>query len=476
MIRDQRVEYLTTIFLLLAASALLVYAVFRAITIPLTHDEAITVSFFVPQSISDIVGYDESYGMPNNHIANTLFIKLSTAVFGSSPFSVRLPNLLAFAAFLYAGIRLLRSMSSVWLRIGGFVLLTCNPYTFDFFCLARGYGIANAFMLLSLWMFYRWFRQPDAKKSVLLLFYAMLMVLANFATVHLFLGIAGAVALINLKNRAAGERFSFLKATAIPFASTVLLACTLYKAFRCIHEWKQAIGGTTGFWSDCILELASSSLYGAPGAYTIMQLAPYVLFVLLAGIAVISYSAWRKNGLTFLHCLCFLLVITAALFQLQHLLLGSDFPVVRSMQFFYPLFVLTVLFSLDSIRQQRVAVTIFLIATATPAALHFINISNPRYVLEWRYDAMNRQVLTDLSRLAAAKSTPFDVKTTWIFAPGLNYEREFQNLGSVLPFDREGIARTADYYYVTREDSATLANEGKKVIFYYPVSGTSLMK
>ena len=70
----------------------------------LTHDEALTFARYVPYPIWQIVKYDMPHLDPNNHILNTLLTKLSTSVFGTQEWALRLPNSLAFLVYLLIAI------------------------------------------------------------------------------------------------------------------------------------------------------------------------------------------------------------------------------------------------------------------------------------------------------------------------------------------------------------------------------------
>jgi hypothetical protein len=83
----------------------------------------------------------------NNHVLNSVLIRLSTTVFGFSPFTIRLPALcgacLYISACLYITRLLGRRLLQQWPL---FVCLVFNPFVADYLVAARGYGLALAFL------------------------------------------------------------------------------------------------------------------------------------------------------------------------------------------------------------------------------------------------------------------------------------------------------------------------------------------
>ena len=123
----------------LSAVALVVY---RAAAFPVTHDEAFTYNAFLAGPWSDVLR-----GHSNNHALFTWLAKASVTTFGPSAFAVRLPTVLAAAAYVAA------AASIAARRFAGvagpvvMALLTFNPLVLDYLTAARGYGLALALLL-----------------------------------------------------------------------------------------------------------------------------------------------------------------------------------------------------------------------------------------------------------------------------------------------------------------------------------------
>ena len=135
-----------------------------------------------------------NFNVANNHLVNTLLAKLSSVLAGSSEFVLRLPNLLAYAAyFLFSFLILHRVIKKKLLVLPGCLLLSLNPYVLDFFSLCRGYGLSLAFMTASLFFFFAFVNSPsDRSRGLRLsLVTALLAVMCNFSLLNVYLSLVG---------------------------------------------------------------------------------------------------------------------------------------------------------------------------------------------------------------------------------------------------------------------------------------------
>jgi len=87
----------------------------------------------------------------NNHVLNSLLMRLSTSLLGVSNFSLRLPAVLGAALYITAAYVLVRLMTrSLPLAWGLLVCLVSNPFVMDYLVAARGYSLALAFLMAAL--------------------------------------------------------------------------------------------------------------------------------------------------------------------------------------------------------------------------------------------------------------------------------------------------------------------------------------
>ena len=142
----------------IAGFFLLAYSTTRAISVPMTIDEATTFLVYVQVPIKDVLINNPVN--TNNHFLNTLLIRLSTWILGDSDFSVRLPALIGHLFYIVFSLKLIRAITNnTIVIICGIALLHFNPYFMDFFGLARGYSLSWGLMMGSMFYFYSYVKE-----------------------------------------------------------------------------------------------------------------------------------------------------------------------------------------------------------------------------------------------------------------------------------------------------------------------------
>jgi uncharacterized membrane protein len=141
--------------------ALAAVSVVRAMTQSVTPGEAWNyVRYIAPPWAESLSRFDV-----NNHVLNTLFVRISTSRFHLTELSMRLPSLLAGVLYLCIVYRLARR----WFGDGAGLLavvglLTLNPVVMDAMSEARGYGMALALWLLALELILQCTQRFDVRK------------------------------------------------------------------------------------------------------------------------------------------------------------------------------------------------------------------------------------------------------------------------------------------------------------------------
>jgi uncharacterized membrane protein len=159
-----------------------VWAIARAQVQSMTGDEAESYELYV-------AGGRHWTPAANNHLLNSFLESATTSVFGLSNLSVRAPALLGAAIYIVVAFCLARLVSRDWrVRIPLFAWLVFNPFIFDFFVAARGYGMATAFLMMAIalpmWCHQGWIegrRRPVTMVCALSSLALALAFAANFA-------------------------------------------------------------------------------------------------------------------------------------------------------------------------------------------------------------------------------------------------------------------------------------------------------
>jgi len=126
-----------------AALFLLLWETARAAIQSITIDEAHTYWAFVARPWP-------THWNPaaNNHVLNSMLMRLAVALFGVSHLTLRAPALLGAAVYLGSAVVLARAIAAGPVaRLALFVCLAGNPFVLDFLVAARGYSLALGFLL-----------------------------------------------------------------------------------------------------------------------------------------------------------------------------------------------------------------------------------------------------------------------------------------------------------------------------------------
>lgn len=171
------------------------YLVLRVVTVPISDDEYLTYREHVHQDVIIVLtnGNPNVYWAPNNHILNTLFLKLSFAIFGEQDWAFRVHILLAFVVCFYFMYRIISGFVASPVRQVAYLgILFLNPYLLDFFSIARGYAMSMAGWAAATYFFTRYYHEPAGRHLRNFLISLFLAIWANFSALY-FLPVFGAM-------------------------------------------------------------------------------------------------------------------------------------------------------------------------------------------------------------------------------------------------------------------------------------------
>ncbi len=132
--------------LVIMASFAFIWIVHRAIVQSITLDEADT---FLRWVAPDPPAYWEPHS--NNHVLNSMLMRVSIGLFGLSPLTMRMPALLGGLLYIFAMYRLCVLLTGgLALASALFACLVYNPFIMDYLVAARGYGLALGFLGLAI--------------------------------------------------------------------------------------------------------------------------------------------------------------------------------------------------------------------------------------------------------------------------------------------------------------------------------------
>jgi hypothetical protein len=457
------------------------YILARAIILPITHDESGTCLVFSTQSVSDIVSYAQP--IPNNHILNTLLVKLCSQLFGWHPLSVRLPNVLGFILYFCSGLAILRFLNRNLLFVmSGLVALNFNPFLLDFFSLARGYGLSISFMMASIYFGLRFIREQRPRLALAAMVLAAAAVYCNFTTIHFYLALSGLlVAVLWLKRKSNSKNNNLFSLLNIAIVS-IILAGAIYRPVIKMMETNQFVfWGSEGFYENTIKTLLVSSLYDSGHFGIPLYFFVIPIFIVLAIMLVMAVRSWKNKWLEynspFLFFL-FIFLITIAIGLAQHYLLGTPYLSGRTALSLYPLFALCLIgLAYQLILHRRRMHAIYASLILVLGFVHLLRTANFTHSYEWWYDANTTEIISWLEK-KKSPGKPVTLNTHWWFAPSFEYYRVTQKLDWLVlaPYHKEPQPEASYDYYYSISDETNILEKNYSPILYFDWKSRVLMK
>ncbi|MCK6691742.1 MAG: hypothetical protein L6Q97_06515 [Thermoanaerobaculia bacterium] len=468
-----------TILLIVIAAVYFLYLLLRAWYIPMTQDEVATCYNHVTRGIFDLMTYQRE-AVPNNHILNTLAIKLLAGIFGMGQMVARIPALAGGLLYLFGAGALARLLGSTgWLRLLWFVLLLGNPFMAEFFALARGYGISIALMTVAVYFAWKYLENARPKYLGVTLVFAGLSVMANFTILNVYLPLI-LLLLLNIRQQlvAAAERRKASKILAAGILILLILCALPVYRMQAGDELKY--WGSAGFFRETLAPLVRSSIMDHPylDGPTVPVLAKLIVVFCLTAWAVAVWRwgnrQWRMSPPDPLVFAGFLLAGTVTVNLLQNFFLDVPFLNPRTAVFLYPLFALQLIAVGELLwRQWRYKALYFAVPLLIFTLINFDNNRNIRESYEWSYDRGTFTVFDYIKKAyeTEGRTTPFTIDANWLLLNSLQFHNEF----SRPPYrqwvttpqyhgDQPPKGDTDFFYTATREDIEALRNNYEPVL------------
>ncbi len=371
------------------------YSTLRAITVSFSWDESWTYIHHVLPGIYFQQVHDQMGG--NHHLLNVWGMIFFHRLLGDSELVLRLPNLLAHVIFLYATARLAMCAPRGPTAIATFLLLNLHPYLLDFFSLARGYGSACGWMMLSLWLAFRFYAGGGRTKHLAwATMAALLAAISHVIMLTYLLAFASVLTGIGLADHFVRGRKMSLWELVLPCAGAVSgLALVLPNALAL------ARGGSLNFgcdsWWDCMMgTLGMKFLYHQPYPAPVLHVMALVLAAWAGGCLLTLSAAWRGGWLPRLRPMAFgVAVLFACLagFFIEQTFLGVPLPQSRTALFLVPLAMFPLAAGLVAWPARSSVPIVFSSMLCLPLLAHQWNSLNLAYAVEWKPSGEVRRMI-----------------------------------------------------------------------------------
>jgi len=483
----------------LISSVVFAYICFRAAFISISHDEALTYLIHVHSNWGEIF-FHPKFFPANNHLLNTVLIKIFTYLFGDSEFIIRIPALAGCALFIITSYKILRLFLKKLKLAIGLILLITNAFLVDFFSCARGYSLGLGFFWAALYCCFKRATAADEdslKYNILAVAALTLAVLSNMIFINIYLAVTSALIFLELRMILFGSWQTFLRCArqftariVLPMVISGFCLCAIYNptALRLIQADSFGTAGQSGFWQDTIGSLVKCILqdknYAIPAlAFSVKA---FIIIVLLASLAAITYSAVKKKNfpaMRYLFPTGFVFIFIVIAVNLEAIFFKIGYPRDRAAIYVIPLFLLLLLllwhtFELISPNILFRPVNALFYCCALLMIAHNLGSANLDNFYLWKYDAKTKAAVGLIAHAIAERQQGlgrrYRTGINWLFEPSMNYYI-FVNKTKQIEFTtRAGPEGVYDFYYILDTDKPAMEKYNLKVIKVFDLSKTYL--
>lgn len=318
----------------------------RSYLVPFNHDETATFFFFIQSG--NYMPFHSAVDA-NNHVLNSFLGNICFHLFGSSPFALRIPNLIGLVILIFATYKISKHLN----QIGSKLLLTAtfllSYHWLTFFGACRGYGLSLALLIMGTALMLEFISNVDNRHKFLwsLLFF-QLAISSNLILIIVVLLLSGIMFIIQISNK------KLLNPIVIGAWLLHFAAIYYWLSFSFYLQEGGALyyGAGDSYWSVTFVTLIQLLVgtYSALVKWIVVGLVVIVagLFVFLNKTSLLKIKQLVK--LPDFSILFFIIFLSLVLgFYLMNKLFDVNFPEDRTGLFFYVFFALWLCFTIDKL-------------------------------------------------------------------------------------------------------------------------------
>lgn len=368
-----------------------IFLVIRAIYVPLVHDEIATFYYFVQSGkVSPFLTNSDT----NNHFLNSALTWIFYTLFGPSPISLRLSNLIFIPLFFYFLFKITNHLQSRIFRYVLFLSLAFTLHFVEYLALSRGYGISMAFLTGSICYLLEGLVQKRNRYLILSLLCIFIASLANLALINTYALLLVFISMMLIIN----NKKNILRVISILVISgfmpiSIILAQILY-----IKSKNGLIAGApVNFWKTTITSL-TAYLFETSFPSGSLIAAGFLSIILITSLIALYKLGKPENVLTSKAFLFFyLLAGNISIILALGIFLGVNYPDDRIGLYLYPLAICSLVFILDYLlisKKWRIAVAVpFLIIP-----VHFFIYINTTYSIWYKVDVIPQRFYDEVMK------------------------------------------------------------------------------
>lgn len=240
--------------------------------VPITQDESISLFEFILDFPDRIFLFQSA----NNHLLNTLLASILIEFFGESLFCLRLPNVVSFLLFAYSIYKLLENRPLIQKWLGLVSLLFCLNL-FEYFGLARGYGISIALLSFHIYSFSQYYKSLRLKWLLFAMISILMASTASFVLIPQSFLSFGLLLIFSIRQKS----LNLISVSAF-LVYLLILFWEINVAFSLNSAGEIYLGGRGEFFNDFVWVLLNYVRFKFGNSLFQTVFACYIGFILIA--------------------------------------------------------------------------------------------------------------------------------------------------------------------------------------------------
>lgn len=432
------------------------YVLYRAIILSITYDE-VWLHYLASQSAKDIMFNPSNFNSANNHILNSLLVKVCMNIDDKTIWLIRIPNVLSFILYYVSTVLIFKQLSNNKLiQLSGIILTISIPYVLDFYSLSRGYGLANAFQLGSIASIMAYLQHSKIRLLYLAYILAGLAVYSNFTWLNYYVGVWVGINFIEFfyikKNY---SLLSFIQINIPPTLCAIPLTQLIYKPILYLQAQDEFRWGSNA-WIDSFHHFAKDLMYS--NNFILAVITQILLFALFVFIAIKIVKVSIKQNSTFNHIVIFVFLLLSTLILItiaQRFILNTMYIDGRKAIMYFIFIPILITIGIEFITREYAGFNYrFVLLSSVVCAFLLMKQIDTYACREWRYDKFNHEVSDYISKHQIAKK--HGVTTSWVFGSSFIFYNSIVFQNKLTPIENlkdNKPSNTSAYYYIIKDDT-----------------------
>ncbi len=327
----------------------MIYLLLRAVFVPMLHDSIAT--FFRYVHIHEVWPYYSEWSA-NNHFLNSLLMLGSYELFGSSPFALKLPNVIFFPVYFYFVWEISGRIRNTYLQWGFVISMLFAHNFFEFFGTGRGYGMSMGLIAGAVYFAMEALDHQRPKDFAYTFLFLILANYANLTLMNTFIILTGLLLLSFIFSQ---QKYKTATELIFVFLGIIPIIFFIVLLFRIKAEGELYYGKPDGFIEVSLMTLGKLLTGARSGAFVFFAILLYTLtlVIFIGKMRSINKDGWASK--LFHPNLVFFYLITGSFIAsiLENKLFGINYPEDRTGLYLYPFLTGALFFGLDQVKTKK---------------------------------------------------------------------------------------------------------------------------